>query len=77
MPRDDDPFGPEEPTLITHGVPTPARGLPLPDFEQGYALGYHRGFADMTHALRLSLLRVGVPPHEVEPIVLHVQAWKR
>lgn len=80
MPRDrdpDDPFGPEERTAVTHGVPTPARGLPLPDFESGYALGHRRGLADAFHALRLALLRVGVPAEDVEPIVMRVRLWVR
>ena len=77
MPADDDFFLPEGPTLVTHGPPTPPRGLPLPDFEQGYALGHTRGLADMAHALRLALLRVGVPAEDVEPIVMTVRKWVR
>ena len=62
---------------VTHGPPTPPRGLPLPDFEQGYALGYQRGLADAFHGLRLALLRVGVAAEEVEPIVMTVRKWVR
>ena len=76
MPADDN-FESDEPTIRTPGVPTPPRGLPLPDFEQGYTLGHTRGLADMAHALRLALLRVGVPPEDVEPIVMRVRAWIR
>lgn len=81
----DDPFGPEEPTQVTHGIPTPPRGMPLPDverafqqgLEKGYGLGHHRGIADAFHGLRLALTRVGVPPEEVEPIVMTVRLWVR
>lgn len=74
---DDDFFKPEEPTLVTHGAPTPSRGTPIPDFESGFALGRQRGIADMAHALRLALLRVGVPAEDVEPIVMRVRLWMR
>lgn len=77
MPADDDFFESEEPTIVTYGAPTPPRGLPLPDFEQGYTLGHHRGIAAMAHALRLALLRVGVPAEDVEPIVIRVRQWMR
>lgn len=77
VPADDDFFESEEPTIVTHGPPTPPRGLPLPDFEQGYALGYQRGLADAFHGLRLALLRVGVPAEDVEPIVMNVRRWVR
>lgn len=75
---DDNPFfDPEEPTIVTSGTPTPPRGLPLPDFEQGYDLGHTRGLADFAHGLRLALLSVGVPAEEVEPIVMNVRRWVR
>lgn len=78
MPADDDNFfESEEPTIVTHGVPTPPRGLPLPDFEQGYTLGHTRGLADAFHGLRLALLRVGIPAEDVEPIVMNVRKWVR
>lgn len=79
----DDPFGPEDKTAVTHGIPTPARGIPMPDFERGFAdgakkgleRGERRGITKMSAALRFCLLRVGVPPEEVEGIVLKVQGW--
>ena len=77
MPADDDFFESEEPTIVTHGAPTPPRGLPLPDYEQGYTLGHQRGLADAFHGLRLALLSVGVPPEDVEPIVMRVRQWVR
>lgn len=77
MAADDDFFKSEETTQVTHGSPTPSQGMRIPDFEQGFALGRHRGIADMAHALRLALLRVGVPAEEVEPIVMTVRKWVR
>ena len=74
---DDDFFKAEEPTLVMHGAPTPPQGMRIPDFDSGFALGHHRGIADMAHALRLALLRVGVPAAEVEPIVIRVRQWMR
>jgi hypothetical protein len=49
----------------------------IPDYESGFALGRQRGIADMAHALRLALLRVGVPAEDVEHIVIRVRAWMR
>jgi len=75
---DDDFFDAEEPTIVSPGgIPTPPRGLPLPDFEQGYTLGHTRGLADAFHGLRLALLRVGVPPEDVEHVVMRVRQWVR
>jgi hypothetical protein len=77
VPADDDFLKPEEPTIVTHGIPTPSQGMRIPDFDSGFALGHHRGLADFAHGLRLALLHVGVLPEEVEPIVMTVRKWVR
>jgi hypothetical protein len=61
----------DEPITAPHDL------VQLPGFELGFTQGYELGVRRAMAGLRLALLSVGVPPHEVQPIVDRVNRYAK
>ena len=71
-PFDDDPFGPEEPTIVSSTHPTPVHNFSIEAFGEKR---FQDGVTLMAIGLRYGLIRCGVDPKEVSRIVTNVREW--